>query len=160
MDKQTTKVKDLTPNSKQVNVLAKVVSVGEAKEVMGKFGDSRKVAEATVADSTGQITLSLWNEQIGSIAKDETILIDNGYISLVRGHMRLNVGRYGSLTKSQENVGELNTSVDMSAQEFQSERRYGGGGGGGYGGGGGGGGYRGGGDRGGGGDRSGGYRRF
>ncbi|MGP8078261.1 MAG: single-stranded DNA-binding protein [Thermoplasmata archaeon] len=149
VDKPLTKVRDLTPNSKQVNVLAKVINVGEAKEVMGKFGDPRKVCEAVVGDDTATIILSLWNEQIGSIAKDEVILVDNGYVSLVRGHMRLNVGRYGNLTKSTDAIPEVNQTLDMSQQEFESERRsFGGGGGyrdrgsGGYGGGGGGGGGR------------------
>ena len=174
MEKTLTKVRDLTPSSKQVNVLAKVVTVGEAKEVMGKFGDARKVAEAIVGDDTATIILSLWNEQIGSIAKDEVVLIDNGYVSLVRGHMRLNVGRYGNLTKSTEAIAEVNSSLDMSQQEFESERRSYGGGGGYRGGGGGGGGYRGGGGGGGGGsyggggsggssggrDRSGSYNRY
>ncbi len=166
-DKPLTKVRDLTPNSKQVNVLAKVVGVGEAKEVMGKFGDPRKVCEAVVGDDTATIILSLWNEQIGSIQKDETILVDNGYVSLVRGHMRLNVGRYGNLSKSTDSVGDVNASLDMSQQEFESERRsFGGGGGGGYRdrGGGGGGGYGGGGHRGGGGggghERSDSYKRY
>jgi replication factor A1 len=168
VDKPLTKVRDLTPNSKQVNVLAKVLSVGEPKEVMGKFGDPRKVCEAVVGDDTAVITLSLWNEQIGTIAKDEVILVDNGYVSLVRGHMRLNVGRYGNLTKSTEAVGEVNQTLDMSQQEFESERRsFGGGfrdrGGGGYGGGGrysGGGGGGGGGGSGGGRDRSDSYKRY
>ncbi len=139
-DKPLTKVRDLTPNSKQVNVLAKVLSVGEPKEVMGKFGDPRKVCEAVVGDDSAVITLSLWNEQIGTIAKDEIILVDNGYVSLVRGHMRLNVGRYGNLSKSTDAVAEVNSGLDMSQQEFESERRSFGGGGyrdrGGYGGGG------------------------
>jgi replication factor A1 len=167
VDKPLTKVRDLTPNSKQVNVLAKVLSVGEPKEVMGKFGDPRKVCEAVVGDDTAVITLSLWNEQIGSIAKDEVILVDNGYVSLVRGHMRLNVGRYGNLSKSTEAIAEINQSLDMSQQEFESERRsFGGGGGfrdrgsGGYGGGGSGGGrYSGGGSGGGGGGGGGGRER-
>jgi replication factor A1 len=140
VDKPLTKVRDLTPNSKQVNVLAKVQSVGDPKEVMGKFGDPRKVCEAVVGDDSAVITLSLWNEQIGTIAKDEVILVDNGYVSLVRGHMRLNVGRYGNLSKSTEAIAEVNGSLDMSQQEFESERRSFGGGGyrdrGGYGGGG------------------------
>ncbi len=163
VDKPLTKVRDLTPNSKQVNVLAKVMTVGEPKEVMGKFGDPRKVCEAVVGDDTATITLSLWNEQIGTIAKDEVILVDNGYVSLVRGHMRLNVGRYGNLSKSTEALGEINQSLDMSQQEFESERRsFGGGGyrdrGGGYGGGryGGGGGGSGGQGR----DRSDSYKRY
>ncbi len=169
MEKPLTKVRDLTPNSKQVNVLAKVLSVGEPKEVMGKYGDPRKVAEAVIGDDTATITLSLWNEQIGSIAKDEVILIDNGYVSLVRGHMRLNVGRYGTLSKSTEAIAEVNQTLDMSQQEFESERRsYGGGGGyrdrggGSYGGGSryGGGGGGGGAPSAGGHERSGGYKRY
>jgi replication factor A1 len=174
MEKPLTKVRDLTPSSKQVNVHAKVVSVGDAKEVMGKYGDPRKVAEAVIGDETATITLSLWNEQIGSIAKDDIILVDNGYVSLVRGHMRLNVGRYGNLTKSADPITEVNSSLDMSQQEFESERRSfgggyrdrqgggGGGGGGGYGGGqryGGGGGGSGGGG-GGGRERSDSYKRY
>ena len=169
VDKPLTKVRDLTPNSKQVNVLAKVMNVGEPKEVMGKFGDPRKVCEAIVGDDTATIILSLWNEQIGSIAKDEVILVDNGYVSLVRGHMRLNVGRYGNLTKSTDPMPEVNQTLDMSQQEFESERRSFGGGGyrdrgsGGYSGGGGryGGGSGGGGGGGGGGrDRSDSYKRY
>jgi replication factor A1 len=141
MEKPLTKVRDLTPSSKQVNVHAKVVNVGEAKQVMGKYGDPRKVAEAVIGDDTGVITLSLWNEQIGTIQKDENVVIDNGYVSLVRGHMRLNVGRYGSLQKSNEEIASVNTQLDLSQQEFETERRsYGGGfrdrgSGGGYGGG-------------------------
>jgi replication factor A1 len=163
MEKTLTKVRDLTPSSKQVNVHAKVVNVGEAKEVMGKYGDPRKVAEAVIGDDTATITLSLWNEQIGTIAKDDVILVDNGYVSLVRGHMRLNVGRYGNLTKSGDPVNEVNQSLDMSQQEFESERRSYGGGyrdrQGGYGGGsryGGGGGGGGGGSR----ERSDSYKRY
>jgi replication factor A1 len=168
-DKPLTKVRDLTPNSKQVNVLAKVMSIGETKEVMGKFGDPRKVCEAVVGDDTATIILSLWNEQIGSIQKDEVVLVDNGYVSLVRGHMRLNVGRYGNLSKSTEAIAEINQSLDMSQQEFESERRsFGGGGyrgdrgggGGGGGGGYGGGRYGGGGGGGGGRDRSDSYKRY
>jgi replication factor A1 len=159
-DKPLTKVRDLTPNSKQVNVLAKVVNVGEPKEVMGKFGDPRKVAEAIVGDDTATIILSLWNEQIGSIAKDEIILVDNGYVSLVRGHMRLNVGRYGNLSKSTDAIGDINTSLDMSQQEFESERRSFGGGYRDRGGGGGGGRYGGGSGGGQGRDRSDTYKRY
>ncbi len=174
VEKTLTKVRDLTPSSKQVNVHAKVMNVGEAKEVMGKYGDPRKVAEAVIGDDTATITLSLWNEQIGSIAKDDVVLIDNGYVSLVRGHMRLNVGRYGSMTKSNDPIGDINTTLDMSQQEFESERRsygggyrggggdrgYGGGGGGGGGGRGYGGGGGGGGGQGGGHERSESYQRY
>jgi replication factor A1 len=124
------KIKDLTPQSKRVDVLAKCQDVSEPKDIPGKFGNTRKVAEATVADETGAIILSLWDNQIGTIAKDDVIEIKNGYVSLVRGHMRLNVGKYGSLAKSEKPLESTSTALNMSDKEYEQERRHFGGGGG------------------------------
>ncbi len=133
------KIKDLTPQSKRVDVTAKCLEVSEPKDIPGKFGSSRKVAEATVADETGAIVLSLWDNQIGSIAKDDVLDIKNGYVSLVRGHMRLNVGKYGILSKAEKTIESPSTETNMSDKEYEQERRhYSGGGGGGRRGGGGG----------------------
>lgn len=124
MEKAMTKVKDLTPQSKQVNVLAKVVGVGEQREITSRFGEARKLVEATVGDETGTVLLTLWNEQIGQVAKDDTVLVDNGYVSLVRGHIRLNVGKYGAISKTDQAVETVNTSLDVSAVEYEREPRY------------------------------------
>jgi len=126
-----TKIKDLTPQSKRVDVLAKCLEVSEPKDIPGKFGNSRKVAEATIADETGAIVLSLWDAQIGTIAKDDVLEIKNGYVSLVRGHMRLNVGKYGTLSKSEKPLENTSTALNMSDKEYEQERRSFGGGGGG-----------------------------
>ena len=124
------KIKDLTPQSKRVDVVAKCLEVGEPKDIPGKFGSSRKVAEATIADETGAIVLSLWDNQIGSVVKDDVLEIKNGYVSLVRGHMRLNVGKYGTLAKTEKAIENPSTALNMSDKEYEQERRqYGGGGG-------------------------------
>lgn len=137
--KELSKVKQLTPNSKNVNLIAKVVNIGETKEITPKYGSSRRLAEATVGDETGVVIFTLWEDQIRTVAQDDVIYVDNGFVSLVRGHIRLNVGKYGTISKSEQDVPEVNPSLDVSAQEFQQERRYdrddrggGGGGGGGY----------------------------
>ena len=119
-----TKVKDLTPQSKQVNVLAKVLGMSEEKEITSRYGENRKLVEATVGDETGTVLLTLWNEQIGQVGKDETVLVDNGFVTLVRGHMRLNVGKYGTLAKSEQGIEDVNTTLDMSAVEYEREPRY------------------------------------
>lgn len=135
----TTKIKDLTPSSRRVNVLGKVVSVSEPKEIQTRFGEAKSVTEVVLADDTGKIILSLWGDQAHQAADGKTVYIDNGYISLVRGHMRLNVGKYGSMSEGTEEVSEVNESLDMSEKEYENEyRRFGGsrgsggGGGGGY----------------------------
>jgi len=126
-----TKVKDLTPRSDKVNMLVKVTGVGEPKEIPSRFGgEARKVAEARVGDETGTIILSLWQDQIGSVKEGDVLSIENGYVSLVRGHMHLNVGKYGKMTKSDKDIPNVNTEVDVSAAEQQREGfrpRYGGG---------------------------------
>lgn len=122
--KVQTKIKDLTPTSKQVNLLAKVVALGEQKEITPRYGSPRRLVEATIGDETATVILTLWEEQISAVAKDDIIQIDNGFVSLVRGHVRLNVGKYGTLTKSEQDIPEVNTALDISAQEHQQERRF------------------------------------
>ncbi|MBZ0177204.1 MAG: hypothetical protein K8F55_18160, partial [Candidatus Methanoperedens nitroreducens] len=154
-------VKDMTENSKNVNATLKVIEIGEVKDIKSQYGDKR-VCEVKVADATGSILLSLWDDQIGKIAAGDSISIQNGYISVVRNSMRLNIGKYGKMLLSEEPVVEVNTELNMSDKHVEMPDRprrtggYSGGSGGGgrggsggygsmYGSGGGGGGYGGGG---------------
>lgn len=121
---QVVKVKELTPQSRRVNLTVKVLSVGEPKEIPNRFGgEPRKVADARVGDETATILLSLWQEQIGAVSEGEVLSIENGYVSLVQGHMRLNVGKYGKMTKTDQEIKEVNSEVDLSAAEYPQERR-------------------------------------
>ncbi len=124
MEEEITKIKELTPQHKKVNLLAKVVSIGEEKEIPSKYGGSRRLAEAVVGDDSGTIIMSLWQDQIDTVSNDDILSITNGYVSLVRGHMRLNVGKYGTISKSEESVEEINDELNMSDKEYEQEQRY------------------------------------
>ena len=129
---ETTKIKDLTPESRRVNVLAKVVSIGEPKQIQTRFGEEKSVTEVYIGDDTGKIILSLWGDQASQATDEKSIFIENGYISLVRGHMRLNVGKYGSLKPAEEEISEVNEEHDMSEAEHENtfrRRPFSGGGG-------------------------------
>ncbi len=128
-ERSITKVDELTPSSKQVDVLVKVLSMGERKTIDSKFGGSRDLVEAVVGDETATVIMTLWGDQIDRVAQENVLAIDNGYVSLVRGHMRLNVGKYGSFEESDEEIAEVNTSVDMSEREYETDRYRRGGGG-------------------------------
>ena len=131
-------VKDMTENSKNVNATLKVIEIGEVKDIKSQYGDKR-VCEVKVADATGSILLSLWDDQIGKIAAGDSISIQNGYISVVRNSMRLNIGKYGKMLLSEEPVVEVNTELNMSDKHVEMPERprrtggYGGGSGGGRG---------------------------
>ena len=165
------KVGDLTPQSKAVNVTAKVVSKTEIREIpMGRDGSAHKVSDALIGDETGVVYLTLWDDNIEKVKEADTVRIENGYVTLFKGNIRLNIGKYGKLDQAKEPLTvEVNTENNVSSKTYEQERRpfrgggRGFGGGGGYGGGrdrrggggygGGGGGYGGGRDR---GDRRGG----
>ena len=158
------KVGDLTPQSKAVNVTAKVVSKTEIREIpMGRDGSPHKVSDALIGDETGVVYLTLWDDNIEKVNENDTIRVENGYVTLFKGNMRLNIGKYGKLEPAKEPLTvEVNTENNVSSKTYEQERRPfrgGRGGGRGFGGGGfggrdrrGGGGY-------GGGDRRGGDRR-
>jgi replication factor A1 len=151
------KVGELTPQSRAVNVTAKVVSKSEVRDIpMGRDGSAHKVCDALVGDETGSVYLTLWDDNIEKVNEDDTIRIENGYVTLFKGNMRLNIGKYGKMEQASEPLeGEVNTENNVSSKTYEQQRRpfrrgggYGGRDrrGGGYGGrdrrGGGGGGYR------------------
>lgn len=93
------KIKDLRDKMKNVTVEGKVVEKSETREVLSRFKDTtHKVATAVIADETGTIKLTLWNEQINTVNVNDTVKIENGYITSFRGEIQLNIGRYGKLT--------------------------------------------------------------
>lgn len=138
------KVETLTPNSRGVNTIVKVVSKGEVRSVTGRDYSVRRVADALVGDETASVYMTLWDDKIDAINEDATLQITNGYINLFRGNMRLNIGKYGSYEVLEESpITEVNTENNLSDKRYEQERRfrrpYGGGRSGGYGGRGGGG---------------------
>jgi replication factor A1 len=93
------KIRDLRDGMKRVDVLAKVVEKSDPREVQSRSRDATyNVADAVVSDETGTIKLTLWNEQIDRVNVNDTIKIENGYITSFRGEIQLNVGRYGKLS--------------------------------------------------------------
>jgi len=164
------KVETLTPNSRGVNTIVKVVSKGEVRSVTGRDYSVRRVADVLVGDETGCLYMTLWDEKIDALNEGATLSVTNGYINLFRGNMRLNIGKYGSYEVVEDSpITEVNTENNLSDKRYEQERRFNryddrGGGRGGYGGRSGGGGYGGRGGSGGGyggsgGGRSGGYQR-
>lgn len=119
------KVSELTPQSRAVNVTAKVVSKSEIRNIAtGRDGAPHRVCDALVGDDTGCVYLTLWDDNIDKINEGDTIKVGNGYITLFRGNMRLNVGRYGSLEVAKEALaGEVNTENNLSSKVYEQERR-------------------------------------
>ena len=93
------KIKDLRNGMKRVSIEAKVIEKSDPREVLSRFKDETyKVATAIIADETGTIKLTLWNEQISQVNINDTVKVENGYVTSFRGEIQLNIGKYGNLT--------------------------------------------------------------
>jgi replication factor A1 len=92
-------IRDLKDGMKRVSVEAKVVEKGDPREVKSRFKDETyRIVDAVVADETGSIKLTLWNEQIDQVNVGDNIKIDNGYVTSFKSEIQLNVGKFGKLT--------------------------------------------------------------
>ena len=80
-----------------VTVEASVVSVSEPRTVNLRDGGTAKVADCLIQDDSGQIILSLGEDQIAMVKAGSKIAVENGYTRSFKGVNILNVGRYGKL---------------------------------------------------------------
>ena len=93
------KIKDLRNGMRRVDVTAKVTEKSSTREVRSRYkNETYHVADAVITDGTGTIKLTLWNEQIDQVNVNDTVKIENGYITSFRGEIQLNSGKYGTLT--------------------------------------------------------------
>ncbi len=84
-------IKDLTPKSKRVEITLKLIARNEPRYAKGF-----KITTFIAADATGQISIPFWNNEADLVKVGDFITIQNGYISVFREKLQLNVGKYGS----------------------------------------------------------------
>ena len=122
---ESAKVEGLKPGFRNVNVVVKIVNVGPPRTIFSRRDRSEhRVAEALVGDETGSILLTLWDNQIDTFGPNEVLEIKNGYTSLFRGTLRLNIGRYGTAEKIDKEIGEVNTENNLSEIRHEETAWY------------------------------------
>ncbi|MHA1948626.1 MAG: single-stranded DNA-binding protein [Candidatus Thorarchaeota archaeon] len=121
-------ISELKPRMKSVNITFKVIAKGEIREVTSRQdGEQHRVCDTVVGDSSGKVTVPLWDASIEEVEDEKTYRLENGYTTLFQGHLRLNIGRYGKLNPADEEIAEINDELDMSEEEHERRPRYGGG---------------------------------
>ena len=95
-------IADLRNGMKRVSVEATVKEKGTPRQVMSRFGtETYTVVDAIVADESGSIKMTLWNEQIAQVKVNDKIKVENGYVTSFKGEVQLNVGKFGKMTVNQ-----------------------------------------------------------
>ncbi len=82
-----------------VNIKVTVSEISEPKQVITSKGIEHKILEAKVEDETGAMTLVLWDEKVLPLKVGDVLQIGNGFVTSFKGEWRINVGKYGEMTK-------------------------------------------------------------
>ena len=105
-------IKDLKPKMGNVDITVDVVDVGDIRE-FNKFGKPGKVATAIGKDETGDIKLTLWNEDIDKVKSGDKVHLTNGYVNEWQGEMQLTTGRMGKLEVVGKSDADLNKETKL-----------------------------------------------
>ncbi|MEK6857230.1 MAG: OB-fold nucleic acid binding domain-containing protein [Nanoarchaeota archaeon] len=89
-------IKDLKAGEGKIDVIGEVIEIAEPRN-FDKFGKTGKVANAILKDDSGQIKLTLWNEQVDQVKEGDKIHITNGYVSEWKDEKQLSTGKFGKL---------------------------------------------------------------
>jgi len=89
-------IKDIQARQGNIDVVFTIVSKDEPR-TFEKFGKSGTVCNAKGKDDSGEITLTLWNEQVGEVSIGDKVHIENGWCSEYRDERQLSTGKFGKL---------------------------------------------------------------
>ncbi len=118
------KVDELTPRTGRVNMPVKVISLDEPRSM----DNGTMVCEGLVGDETGTVIMSFWNDEIEVAQNDIVLDLKDARANLVRGHMRLSLGKKGSMKESNITLDDIKQSVNLSDLEYEMPRMGGRGG--------------------------------
>jgi replication factor A1 len=90
------KIAEIKPGLGKIDIEADVISMEEPR-TFNKYGKDLKVANAIIKDDSGEIKLTLWNDEIEKVQPGSKIKITNGYCSEFKGEKQLTAGKFGKL---------------------------------------------------------------
>ncbi|MFC2154778.1 OB-fold nucleic acid binding domain-containing protein [Candidatus Altiarchaeota archaeon] len=90
-------VKDLQPNTSVEAIDLEVTEVSEVREFTN-FRGTGHVANAKGKDDTGEVSITLWNEQTDQVKIGDKVRIENGWVKDYRGELQVSSGKFGKLS--------------------------------------------------------------
>ncbi len=94
------KIGNLRAGMKRLNLTAKVLKVSQPIQIASRFGNCVNMINATIADESGTIKLSLFGSQIKMFSVYDVIQIENAYVAWFRGERQLRLGKQGKISVS------------------------------------------------------------
>ena len=115
------KISELQPKQGNVNLTADVTEISEPR-TFSKFGNEGRVANAKIRDSSGEMTLTLWNDQVDQVKPNSRVTIKNGYVSEWQGELQISTGKFGTLEVGSSEEPQENSEKKETAEKVTEER--------------------------------------
>jgi|AntRauTorckE6833_2_1112554.scaffolds.fasta_scaffold69571_2 ssDNA-binding replication factor A large subunit len=93
-----TTIKELEPGQSDITIEGTIIEKAPIR-TFRKFGKPGKVASSIFEDESGQIALTLWNEDAENLEEGDKIKIIGGEVKEWRDAPQLNPGRDGKIEK-------------------------------------------------------------
>ncbi len=109
-------IKDIQANQGNIDVVIEIVAKEEPR-TFEKFGKQGRVCNAKAKDGSGEIKLTLWNEDVDKVNVGDKIHLQNGWCSEYQGERQLSSGKFGKIEVVEQSSQEVFTnSAEMLGQ--------------------------------------------
>ncbi|MCL4383211.1 MAG: OB-fold nucleic acid binding domain-containing protein [Candidatus Marsarchaeota archaeon] len=115
------KISELKVGTNNVNIKAKVIQKDEPREVVTKYGKRLNVANISLEDETGTISMSLWGNDINEVNVGDMVEVSGGYVNEFRDNPQLSTGKFGKIKVVEKSGGseELEESEEYNSEESE-----------------------------------------
>jgi replication factor A1 len=119
-----TKIQELQPFANKFNLNFKVIEKTETREVSNRNNtfETHRISDITVADDTGAIIFTAWDDDIDLLEEGNCFKLENGFTNVFRDSMRLSKGKFGKLLPIDEEV-TADTSNNRSDEVHERPQR-------------------------------------
>lgn len=97
-------IKDIKPNTGNIDLVLNIVEK-EKPRSFEKFGKQGRVCNALVRDETGEIKMTLWNDDIDKVEVGDKVHLQNGWCSEFKGEKQISTGKFGKVEVIEKAAG-------------------------------------------------------
>lgn len=120
---QDKKINDLAEGDRDVSLIGRILSMGEPTQFTKSDGSAGIVRSMEIADATGMVRASLWDDQANAPLKEgEAVKIENPRVNLRNDRVEISVGRTTLITKPKEDETSLPTLDEIQEKLYPSKK--------------------------------------
>lgn len=117
-------IKDLKARQGNVEIIAEVIEKSQPR-TFNKDGKQGRVCNAKIKDSSGSVSLTLWNEDVDKVDVGDKIKISNGYVGEWQGELQLGAGKFGKIEvlekAAKKETEEIKKNFEVNEEQLGSE---------------------------------------